>query len=481
MNTPLRNNIRLRNGRAGLLLLLVAALLAPIWTVRYIPAGDYPNHLASAFVLAHLDDPRFAFHSFYAADWNSYPYLMMSGVLVLLQKAVSVDLAGRLLLSLCVLAIPTAAWWFLREANPGQEMLAVWTLIAAQNAYFFLSGFVNMQLGFAFCFIVLAGWARFLKNPRTLSWCLLLVAVTALYFTHLMAVTMAGLILTVYTLVSQRRHLFALWALFIPAAAFYLHSASHRPSWAFSYNGIIGKLAGLSVPVLGCWGWLDLLTFVAVGISWFWACYGNPDLRWRTPWMLPAALLFALYWIVPANYGPGLNMDCRFLPFAVVLVLAAVRLGPRLKPLALVALLLFFIRATALEGYFLRFQPRLRALANVTRLIPSGARVLPLFGKDWPWSDGQMWAFGLIDRGFVSPCLFHDPGVQPLTTKLQIYNPYDPSGFCQNIKQQIDWSRVRQDYDYLWAYQSSEYEEQLRSIACVVDSSDGLVLYRVER
>ncbi len=124
----------------GLLLLIIAALLAPIWTVRYVPLGDYPNHLASAFVLAHLNDARFSFHSFYGADWNSYPYLMMTGILYLLQKVVSIDLAGRLLLSLCVLAVPAAAWLFLREANPGAEMLAFWTLLTAQNYYFFLTG-----------------------------------------------------------------------------------------------------------------------------------------------------------------------------------------------------------------------------------------------------------------------------------------------------------------------------------------------------
>src|SRR5215471_17907547 len=366
---------------AGLLLLIIAALLAPIWTVRYLPLGDYPNHLASAFVLAHLNDSRFAFNSFYAADWNSYPYLMLTGILYLLQKAVSIDLAGRLLLSLCLLAVPAAAWLFLREANPGEEMLALWTLITAQNAFFFLNGFMNMQLGLALCLLVLAGWVRLLKNPRAISWCLLLVAVTALYFTHLMGLAIAGLALTTYTLVARRsfRELLVGWALFIPAAAFYLHSEWHlAPSWNIYYRTFPGKLLGLLAAVFGFSLSLDLLTLIVSGLCWFLAFRGNHDFRWRAPWAATAGLLFALYWVFPAAYGPGLNADRRLLPFVIAVGLAAVQLGRRLKPMAVVALLLFFIRATAIEYHFWSVQPHLKALANAASVIPAGSHVLPL-------------------------------------------------------------------------------------------------------
>ena len=469
----------------GLLLLLIAALLAPIWTVRYVPLGDYPNHLASAFVLAHLNDSRFPFHTFYGADWNSYPYLMMTGILYLLQKVISIDLAGRLLLSLCVLAVPAAAWLFLREANPGAEMLALWTLLTAQNSYFFLNGLLNMQLSLALCLVVLAGWVRLPKNPRAISWCLLLVAVTALYFTHLMGLAIAGLALTTYTLIARRslRELLVGWALFIPAAAFYLHSEWHLAhSWNISYRTFSGKLIGLLAVVLGYSHSLDFFTLIACGVCWFLAFRGNHDFRWRAPWAAAAGLLFALYWVFPAAYGPGLNADCRLLPFVAALGLAAVQLGRRLKPMAVAALLLFFIRATALEYYFLAAQPHLKALANAASFIPVGSRVLPLVpsGGAVPVVERQLWSFGVIERGWFSPCLFHDSGVQPFAIKLNAYDPYYPS-FCGDAKQQIDWVRVRHDYDYLWALQTPQYEAELESVASVVYAVEGLRLYRVEK
>src|SRR5258708_39533950 len=118
---------------------------------------------------------------------------MMTGILYLLQKVVSIDLAGRLLLSLCVLAVPAAAWLFLLEANPGAEMLAFWTLLTAQNYYFFLTGMLNMQLSLALCLVVLAAWVRWLKNPRVISWCLLLVAVNAADFSDPFCFAISGL------------------------------------------------------------------------------------------------------------------------------------------------------------------------------------------------------------------------------------------------------------------------------------------------
>lgn len=480
----LANSPGLRISIAVLVVLIAGALLAPIWTVRYVPLGDYPNHLASAFVLAHLHDPHFAFPSFYAAKWRTYPYLMMSGILFLLQKAVSIDVAGRMLLSLCVLAVPAAAWWFLSEVNPGEEMLALWALISAQNLYFFLAGFINMQLSVGLCLVVLAGWTRLLKNPRTIGWCLLAIAVTALYFTHLMGLAIAGLALTAYTVAARRRfrELLMGWAMFIPAVFFYWHAEWHAESlWNISFRPLAGKLVGLLTIVLGVSSPLDFLTLVASGLCWFWACRGNRDFRWRAPWAAAAGLLFALYWVFPEAYGPGKNADLRLLPFVVLLGLAAVRVGRRWKPLALVALSLFFIRAAALEYHVVLLQPRLRALVDAASVVPAGSRVLPLVPSErlgLPLAESQLWAYGVIERGWFSPCLFHDPGVQPFAIKLNAYNPYLTSS-CNQLKH-IDWARVRRDYDYLWVFGTSEYDADLENVANLVVAVDGLRLYRVK-
>src|ERR1700692_2352078 len=86
--------------RFVLILILAAALLAPIWMVEFPPLLDYPNHLARSFVLAHLNDPAFTFSRFYRADWGAYPYLGMDASLAALGRLFPIETAGRIFLSL---------------------------------------------------------------------------------------------------------------------------------------------------------------------------------------------------------------------------------------------------------------------------------------------------------------------------------------------------------------------------------------------
>ena len=98
--------------RVAGVLILAAMLLAPIWTVAFPPLLDYPNHLARAFVLAHLNDSHFSFREFYLSDWGAYPYLGMDASLAVLGRMFPIETAGRVYLSLCALALPAAAWFF---------------------------------------------------------------------------------------------------------------------------------------------------------------------------------------------------------------------------------------------------------------------------------------------------------------------------------------------------------------------------------
>src|SRR6202049_2587736 len=150
-------------------LILAAILLVPIWSVAFPPLLDYPNHLARSFVLAHLNDPAFTFSRFYRADWGAYPYLGMDAALAVLGRLLPIEKAGRLFLSLCALALPAAAWFFLRQANPGEDYTALWALLIAYNV-FFLEGFLNFDLSLAVGFLALGFWLRWLAKQSIVRW-----------------------------------------------------------------------------------------------------------------------------------------------------------------------------------------------------------------------------------------------------------------------------------------------------------------------
>ena len=468
---------------AVLLFVLGGGLLAPIWTVRYPPLVDFPNHLASGFVLAHFKNPTFHFREFYASDWNTYPYLAMDVILVGLQRLVSIDLAGRLLLSLCVLSVPAAAWFFLRRANPGEESLAFWSLLVSNNLYFFRYGFLNLQLSMALCFLLLGLWLWHLERHRVGTWCVLMLVTTALYFTHLMGFATAAVVMTAYGWSARRtiKDLVAAWALYIPGTLFYLHAlAGYGARGTLQFRALTDKIGSLVAVMVGCSPAVDFLTLLVLLGVLAWAQIDNPEFHWNRPWRRTTAILFLFYWLLPAAYGPATNVDKRLLPTVFGISLAGAKVGRRGRKLALVAILLFLVRAGALERHFVSLKPHLAKLAASFSVIPPGARVLPLV--DWangaPLPERHFWAYGVIDRGWVSPCLFHDPGVHPIALKLHIY---DHCVQTFTSASNPDWGRVQSDYDYVWAYHVPQFSSALSSRGKVVFADDGLKIFRLAR
>jgi hypothetical protein len=461
-----------------------AALLAPIWTVRYPLIIDYPNHLASAFALAHLSDPAYRLNQFYSADWNTYPYLTMDVILVGLQRFVSIDIAGRLLLSLCALSVPAATWFFLRRANPGQESLAVWSLLVSTNLFFFLYGFMNLQLGLAFSLILIGMWLRHLERATRFSWCALPILAASLYFTHLMSFGVAGLAMTTYALGARvrRRQLIFCWTLFVPGALLYLHATwGLHASHVLQFRGVAAKVTGLLVTVLSYSPSIDFLTLLAAAAAMIWLRSGKPKPDWNRRWVWVVGVFLALYCVFPASYGAGMDADRRLLPFIVILALAAVRVTERRgRALAALAAMLFVVRSGALEIQSLRAQPHLANLAESFRAIPQGSRVLPLI--DWadggPLVERHFWAYGVIDRGWFSPVLFHDPGIQPFAIKARFYNPYG-AAFAE-VKSP-DWNAVRQDYDYVWSFRLPQFSVTLSTIGTRAFASEDLEVFRLTR
>src|SRR5882672_8587183 len=337
--TPNSSSAQIGFRVAGVLILAVM-LLAPIWSARFPPLLDYPNHLARSFVLAHLHDPNFTFSNYYRADWGAYPYLGMDAALAFLGRFFPIETAGRLFLSLCALALPAAAWFFLRQVNPIENATSAWALLIAFNV-FFLEGFLNFDLSVAMGFFALGLWLRWLAKPRIAIWIAALGAFTALYFTHLLGFGISELIVVEYLALSRRPLRDWIWSgpMALPGLAFYLHSSrvgltAHK----VVFHGLGDKLDSLQMILHGYSPALDWISLVALG-AWFLAAWRrNLEFRWNARWLGIAAFLFALFWAIPWMWGEGSDLDIRVLPFLFIAVLATARVGRRAKSLAVIPL-----------------------------------------------------------------------------------------------------------------------------------------------
>jgi hypothetical protein len=466
------------------LLILAVMLLVPIWSAVFPPLLDYPNHLARSFVLAHLNDPAFTFSRFYRADWGAYPYLGMDASLALLGRLFPVETAGRVFLSLCALALPAAAWFFLRQVNPGDDATALWALLIAYNV-FFLEGFLNFDLSLAIGFVALGLWLRWLAKPDIARWVAALAVFTALYFTHLLGFGIAGLIVVAYLTLDRRplRDWIQTSALALPGVAFYLHSSRVGLNvQKIIFHGFDDKLDSLGMILHSYWPVLDWISLAALGAWLLASWWHNPEFHWNGRWLAIAVFLFALFWAIPWMWGEGSDLDIRVLPALFVAILAMARVGKRAKWLAAIPLLLFAAQHVSMTHHFEGAQQELAGLARSFDVVPRGALVLPIVEGDQdpierPFT--HFWAYGVIRRGWFSPYLMDAPGETPMRI---IYDSYTPDGFWNHVYEQTpDWKQVQSDYDYVWAYGVPRFSGALAGIGERIYVFGALEVYRVRK
>jgi hypothetical protein len=432
-------------------------LILPIWLVKYPPLVDYPNHLARAFVLHHLHDPNYQFGRFYAADWGPNPYFLADFLVQIFQYFVGIYVAGKLILTLCILALPFSVVFFLRRANPGSEYLALWGFAIAYNLNF-LMGFMSFELSISLCFIVVGIWLDYRRSERPMHWLVTFLLTTLLFLTHLGGFVMAGVILILHTAMTAGigKRVFKAGTLFVPGALMFLWAKLH--GWSgrgLDYKdwSVRLKLRHMLVPIQEYSRLMTCISLLAVILTIGYFLWRRWQLKVHYVWMAIAAVIVAIHWIVPDDYGDLGFIGYRFCIFAFIVALAIpVFQGSRVIPIAL-ACSIFVLHVFQVGHYWAGEQKRLAQMANDFRYIPPNAVIFAYTSMGerarWESDDLHFWGYGVIERGWITPSLFHQTGVQPLQLRVPMYADDDQYGDgLQKHKYSPD--KVEQTYDYLW-------------------------------
>jgi hypothetical protein len=156
---------------------LTLAAIAPLTVGDHLPLLDWPQHLALATIVRHLDDPAWHFEM-YELDARPLPYRLFPWVTALLPLPIGV--AGRVVLALALGATPLALAFLLRTM--GRDPRLAWLSFPLLYGKMLFVGFVPFLTGVP---LWLAGTAladrQFRGHGR--GWLLAAVAV-ATYFAH---------------------------------------------------------------------------------------------------------------------------------------------------------------------------------------------------------------------------------------------------------------------------------------------------------
>ena len=226
--------------RSLVFFVLCAASTWPLFSARYLPIQDLPQHLAAIRVLHSWDDPAFDFARHFELQLGRTQYLLYYAAAHLLSYVLPLEQANLWLVAAAVFCTPYALRSLLRALGR-DERLALLALPLAYNAHLIL-GFVNFVWAIVLMLygLSLAVWQRRApSNGRALGLSLVLLAC---FYAHVVPFSLLGLGVVLVSIdtdlrASVRRLLptlpaaFAslLWLWRSPAGQATLTAASGRP------------------------------------------------------------------------------------------------------------------------------------------------------------------------------------------------------------------------------------------------------------
>jgi hypothetical protein len=168
----------------------VAALL-PIWTSKYLPMVDLPQHAAQLSIWQHLHDPAFGFEPQFELFWTQ-PYLLGYLVAMPLLPFIGVLTALKIVLSAYVLGLVAALYRLLAVVGGDRRLAIVGVPLAF--GYSFCWGFYNFLVAVPLGILLVAEAYEHASAPSRRSVVRLVFLACLLYVAHLLVLGVAGLI-----------------------------------------------------------------------------------------------------------------------------------------------------------------------------------------------------------------------------------------------------------------------------------------------
>ncbi len=155
---------------------LVAGVI-PLWVCNLIPAVDMPQHLHMISIMTRLQDPTTLYPEFFALRPGVVTYLGYYYLVIAFNTFLPLELANRVVLSLCIVGLPLAMAFLLRSfRRPAWPALMTVPLAYGDT---FAWGFVNVTAAIPLAFVACGAFVRCIADgPRRWRWAVLLAIAT---------------------------------------------------------------------------------------------------------------------------------------------------------------------------------------------------------------------------------------------------------------------------------------------------------------
>jgi hypothetical protein len=467
------------------LLIVLAALLIPIWTVTYPSMVDFPNHLTRCYILAHYyDNP--VWQQRFIVVHGPIPDLAIEIVVLPLLRLLPLMVCGRLFLSLAALLYVAGCSEVGRAVTGKTNWLALIGAFTFYNSALLL-GFVNYLFGLGVFLCAFAFWLR-VRNAMT-PWRFLfccLLSITA-FLAHLSSIALLGLACVTIALLDfiQDRKLPRLlvkvaWlASPAPLIAGWLGSSalhiantpkSHEQAGTIAWGTLGGKLATLLWPVRSYRMAADIGLVILLLVCALAMRKGCKVHRAA----FAGLLLSGLFLVTPGVIYTTSAADARYVIPAFLLLILPVEphWGRREKIALAVALAAMALHLGSITADWLTISRNNEQVLAMGDGLPQGARVYVfqppvtlMTKRDRDYF--HLIQFWTVSRGADISTLFTYPGQQPLLRRQPV---------CGNK----EWTQCIDGFDYIWTYDPpTPLRQEISRLASAASTWDKVTLWRV--
>ena len=377
------------NARAAAWLFAVIALfqLVPIWSVRYIPTGDGPEHLYNSLVIHDLVARRKgALTDVYAIDRRPLPNWIGHAAMAGLMFVVPPLIAEKLFLSATILLFLGAAWMLASAASS-----RAYAFLAFPFTYHAMlqAGFYNFSAAAGLCIAAIAVWWCRRDRPDAKTIALVAVLLVLCYFSHPLpfAIACASIgILWIFTVrgrtfATHVRHLLA----FVPVAPLAIwYALGQGAGTVASHKPIARSLADLAqarILLTFSAHQLQLGLFVVASITVLALISTFKERRAENAFLPILLLLFVLSLWAPETIAGGQMFAERVALLLYVLPIAW--LSPRVPKAAQIAVVIVFSTIAIANAAFIatrwrHYERPMRDYVESVKAAAPQSRMLPL-------------------------------------------------------------------------------------------------------
>lgn len=471
---------------------LVLLFLVPIWAFPHVPLNDWPNHLASIYLLA----DKGVCNQYIVPNPNLFiPNSTAFTLMASLTPFTGVDFVGRLVLSLYVILLPFSLSYFLKQLDKRLEMLGL-SAFAFMYNWLFVMAFINNALSLPLLLLAAGFWLSKRKEPPDIfNHAVFAILSVVVSLTHIASFcALAALI--VFMRIWEKEKDFSKFRLdlcgiippillSLPLMADLLGAqAGGRILWGTLNSKLAYVMIMLPNPVPTMIFGVLIISFLAIRIVFVKfvekKTLPKPDSN-IVFWLALSAILFLAYLAIPESLPSWQFAGARIIPYIILFFFSGIFLAFANFEKEEISILAVLFCAFALLTLYMSFTewsaqvPLVQSVASMSSAFQSGTSVFPLgqgFSETSTYGAAPLfhaWGYWVVAKSVFSPYLFTEKyspvnyalpnmrGRDNINTWLDnlVYalftNKYG-NNYCaawDAYYSEIDWNLIGKNYDYV--------------------------------